>query len=280
MDSSAFSGILLGTGILILALAIGQVPVATLLNPEAILIVFGGTLSATLVSFNRQRIMRAFAALLHNSPESRIRPTECQQHIMDVVAFVRDEGILALEPLLGTVDLPFFKKGLALVVDNRSEKFIRDSLTTEIEVAYREAVEDAKVFETAGGYSPTMGIIGAVIGLIFVVRAFRNPAELGQGVAAAFSATLFGVALSNLFLLPLGARLRQRARDEFFIKTMLLEAVLGIRAADHPMLIAEKLDAYVTRPSTGLRATGNAPVLSGGGRPSVLDDDFLQVPSI
>lgn len=245
MDLSTSIGLLSGLVILAAALILGNVPASTLLNPEAILIVFGGTLTATLVSFSMQAMGEAVAALRRTSRESRMKPRDIVDYVMDVVGFVRDEGVLALQPLLDSVEYPFFKKGLGLVLDNRSEKFIRDSLSTEIEVGYRETMDHAKVFETAGGYSPTMGIIGAVIGLIYVVQSFKDPAQLGQGVAAAFSATLYGVALSNLFLLPLAAKLRQRAREEWFIRTMLLEAILSIRAGEHPFIIEERLNAFL-----------------------------------
>ena len=245
MDLSTIVGLSLGLVILVAALILGNVPMDTLLNPEAILIVFGGTITATLVSFNIETLKAAFGALGRQSKESRMRPTEIASYMMEVVNFVRDAGVLALQPILESVEFPFLKKGLCLVLDNRSEKFIRDSLSTEIEVSYRETMDHAKVYETAGGFSPTMGIIGAVIGLIYVVQSFKDPAQLGHGVAAAFSATLYGVALSNLFLLPLAGKLRQQAREEWFLKTMILEGVLSLRAGEHPYILQERMNAFL-----------------------------------
>jgi chemotaxis protein MotA len=204
---------------------------------------------------------------------------------MEVVGFVRDEGILALQPIIDSIEIPFFRKGLQLVLDNRSEKFIRDSLSTEIEVCYRESLDHARVYETAGGFAPTMGIIGAVIGLIHIVQSSQNPATLGQGVASAFSATLYGVAFSNLFLLPIAGKLRQQARDEWFMLTLLLEAVLSIRSGEHPMIIEERLNAFM---SGSAMAGESRPAKQYATRPdmysqpqlpaqSVMDDDFLQV---
>lgn len=292
MEVSTISGLGLGLLILALALLLGHVPPETLLNPEAMLIVFGGTLTATMVSFNQATLMNALEALRGGTAEGRMDTRKTIQYVMDVVGFVRDEGILALQPIIESIEIPFFKKGLNLVLDNRTEKFVRDSLSTEIEVIYRQNMDCARVYETAGGYAPTMGIIGAVIGLIFIVQAFHDPSQLGKGVASAFSATLYGVALSNLFLLPVAGKLRQRARDEWFIRTLLLEAVLSIRSGEHPMLIEERLNAFLYTPDhdsaprsaktyasrpTGMSATDLGPTFDTSYDHSRLPDDFLQI---
>lgn len=288
MELSTITGLALGLVILVLALLLGHVPLETLLNPEALLIVFGGTLTATIISFNQRTLMNAIGALRGGTPESRLHTSEAIQYVMEVVGFVRDEGILALQPVLESIEIPFFRKGLHLVLDNRTEKFVKDSLSTEIEVIYRETLDYARVYETAGGFAPTMGIIGAVIGLIFIVQSFSDPSQLGKGVASAFSATLYGVALSNLFLLPIAGKLRQRARDEWFIRTLLLEAVLSIRSGEHPMLIEERLNAFIYIPegdetplvpqakTYGSRPRGNRQTPTQS-HPVVLDDDFLSV---
>ncbi|MEB3287180.1 MAG: MotA/TolQ/ExbB proton channel family protein [Vampirovibrionales bacterium] len=234
-----------GIGLLGLALFLGKAPFMALFSPEALLMVFGGTLCATMISFKRHTLINAWQSLRIALLEDSLTPEDAMNYSMEVARFVREQGNLALQPLLGTIELPVLRKGLSLILDNCPEPFIRSSLGTEIEVTYREQVECARVLETAGGYAPTMGIIGAVIGLMHVVQSLQNPSALGQGVASAFCATLFGVAVANLFLLPLAAKLRQQARDDGFINTMLLEAVLGISQKQHPLVIEEKLCAYL-----------------------------------
>ncbi len=263
MDLSTVLGLGLGLTILVGALLLGHVPFTTLLNPEALLIVFGGTLTATTISFNQNTLLQAISALRGGTEEGKLNPRDAIHYMLDVVGFVRDAGILALQPILESVEIPFFKKGLNLVLDNRSEKFIRDSLSTETEVIYRQTMDYARVYETAGGYAPTMGIIGAVIGLIHTVNAFHDPAKLGSGVASAFSATLYGVAFSNLFLLPLAGKLRHRARDEWFMRTLLLEGILSIRSGEHPMLIEERLTAFIQQPLPANEETVEAPKSTG-----------------
>lgn len=284
MDRSTVMGIGLGLLALGLALALGQVPLGTLLNPEALVIVFGGTAAATLAGNDMKTLRRALSALGNRSPETTMPLPDTINYVMDVVTFIRDEGILALQPVINSIEIPFFKKGLQLTLDNRNEKFIRESLSTEIEVNYRDQLSYARVFESAGGFAPTMGIIGAVIGLIYIVQTFNDPAHLGKGVASAFSATLYGLALSNLFLLPLAGKLRQRARDEWFLRTLLLEAVLSIRSGEHPILIRERLNAF----TSGNAADKENPYVSqpvklenNGILPphAVMDDNFLQIGS-
>ncbi len=287
MELSTVAGVGLGLVILALALVLGHVPPQTLLNPEALLIVFGGTVTATVISFNQDTLLGAIAALRGGSSESRLNTRDTIQYVLEVVSFVRDEGILALQPILDSIEIPFFRKGLSLVLDNRPEKFVKDSLSTEIEVIFRQNMDYARVFETAGGFAPTMGIIGAVIGLIYIVQSFSDPAQLGQGVASAFSATLYGVAISNLFLLPVAGKLRQRARDEWFTRTLLLEAVLSIRSGEHPLLIEERLNAFMHTPegmAEGLfpargKTHGSRPGARKQSKQPVLEDDFLQVPA-
>ncbi len=240
-------GFLAGLSILAGALAFGHVPLHLIFNVEAILIVIGGTITATLVSFNQQTLVHAFRAFKSCFHKNTLSPEYCLDMVIEISNFVRTEDLLALQPLIESIDSPFLRKGLKLVIDNRSETFIQSSLTTEIETVYREQLDNARVFETAGGFAPTMGIIGAVIGLIYVAQSFENPAQLGEGVASAFSATLYGVALSNLFLLPIASKLKQRARDEWFIKTLLLEGIMSIQAEDHPFVLEEKLTAFVSK---------------------------------
>lgn len=246
IDFTALSGLIFGLIIIVAGIAMGQVPLSTILNPEAILVVFGGTLTATLVSFDQNTLSRAIDAMVRCFYKQQLTIGECVTYMMDVVSYVRKQGVLSLNSTLGHIDIPFLKKGLSLVIDNRDEQFIRNSLSTELEVVYREEMDYARVFETAGGYAPTMGIIGAVIGLIHVVSSFDDPAQLGMGIAQAFSATLYGVALANLLLLPLAGKLKQKARDQWLMKTLLLEGIVSIRNEEHPYLVEEKLTAFLS----------------------------------
>jgi chemotaxis protein MotA len=240
------SGLVLGFIILVLALVLGQVSIGTLLNPEALIVVFGGTLTAVLTSFDLKSLRKALAAVVRPSSSMQQQGLrETIDYLGEIADYIRAEGILALQPMLHTVEIPLLRKGLEMIVDNRPEKLIHDRLSAEIEVAYREDLEPVRVFEAAAGFAPTMGIIGAVIGLMHVVNAFNNPQHLGHGVASAFSATLYGVALANLFLLPLAGRLKYQAREASVYKAVLFEGIMSIRAGEHPQLLRQKLEGFL-----------------------------------
>ena len=246
MDVTTIVGLLCGIGILIGALSLGQIPIANLLHPEALLIVFGGTFAAVLISFSAKELMGALTrglGLALTRPHSSHQ--DCADYMADIATFVRQQGALSLQPVMDRVELPFVRKGLAMIVDNLAQSQIRYTLSREIDREWEKTCGYARVFESAGGFSPTMGIIGAVIGLIQVVGAFEDPGELALGVAGAFSATLYGVALANLFVLPLAEKIRQRAREHRFQQMLLLEGILSIHAGEHPRITAEKLQSFV-----------------------------------
>ncbi len=244
-DISTIAGLGLGVFVVLTALIYCQAPLETILRPDALLIVFGGTFAATLVSHSWPQVLNAVAALRRCFYIERYDTIATVDYLTDTAMYVRSNGILALQNILYQIDIPFLRKGVQLLIDNRTEAFTHHSLATDIEVSYRQDMDEARIFEAAGGFAPTMGLIGAVIGLIHTTTLFQNPAQLGNGVASAFSATLYGVALSNLFLLPLAGKLRQGARERWFQKTLLLEGIISIQSGDHPMITEEKLCAFI-----------------------------------
>lgn len=259
MNLSPIAGLLLGGIILGAALTLSQINLATLFNLESILIVFGGTLAAIMVGFSSKGVLQAVDSFWQCLFYKRISHREQINYIGEIATFVRTEGILAVKPMLQEIEIPFIRKGVELVMDNRKADFVRDTLSTDMEVNYRNSMDNARLFEAAGGYAPTMGIIGAVIGLIHSVSGFSEPELLAQGIAGAFSATLWGVATANLFLLPVASKLRQQAREEWFQKTILLEGILSIQRGDHPIITEERLKAFlnsVNQPA-GFQANAN-----------------------
>ncbi|MBK8191217.1 MAG: MotA/TolQ/ExbB proton channel family protein [Vampirovibrionales bacterium] len=241
MDKATVIGLILGCLTLGGALLLGHAPLQALIQPEALLMVFGGTATAVLVSFSTRTLGAAWTGFCHSLREDAFGAEDYLDYLTEISRFVRQEGTLALEPMLAQVEIPFIRQGLQLMVDGQPEAFIRNSLMTEIDITYRDDLDKSRVFEAAGGFAPTMGIVGAVIGLMSVVGSFQSPGQLGEGVAGAFSATLYGVALANLFLLPVAGKLRQRARDQWFRKTLMLEGMMSICCGDHPMMTEEKL---------------------------------------
>jgi chemotaxis protein MotA len=247
MRFNALAGLGFGTGILALAIAMAGVPLQLLIRPESLLVVFGGTATALLTGYSPRTVWHA-AQAFQESLSPQLKQDHPRQMIDDLAAlaqFVRRQGVLALHPFIAQVEQPLLRQGLLLLMDQVPESVLREQISTEIELNYRDALEHARVFEAAGGYAPTMGLMGALIGLIQVVSHFDNPAALGQGVAAAFCATLMGLGLSNLILLPIGGKLRQRARDQWFQESLVLQGLLSLHAGEHPRLLEEKLRPFL-----------------------------------
>ncbi len=245
MDFGTLIGLVLGLVIVSVSLLIGGVPIQTIIQPEAILVVFGGTLTALLINYSPADIHSALFMMTKALRTEDLEAEEVIDYIVDAAIYIRSKGLLAVQPLLSHVDIPYLQIGLQMIVDNQPTDHIRSQLQTELEVSYRRQNQLAKIYETAGGFAPTMGIIGAIIGLIQIMNMLKAPDQLGHGIAQAFIATLYGVGAANLLLLPLAGKLKQRAKDEWFLKSIMLHGILSIREGHHPNRIKEELDAYL-----------------------------------
>lgn len=245
MDFATLAGFMLGISILAASLFWGGVPANIIFQPEAILIVIGGTLTSLLIGFSFEEINHAFASIKKTFKKEELLPEEIVEYITDAAVYIRTKGILAVQPLLNHIDIPFLQKGLQFVVDNQSTDYIRTQLITDMEVQYRQNKNNSKIFESAGGFAPTMGIIGAIVGLIQVMNMFHSPEQLGHGVASAFIAILYGVGAANLFLLPIAGKLKQRAKHDMFLKSIMLQGIISISEGENPTIVREKLEAYL-----------------------------------
>jgi chemotaxis protein MotA len=169
--------------------------------------------------------------------------------IIGYAAQARKQGIVSLEQQAGAVADPFLRKALNLAVDGIDLSQIRNIMELEITLLEQDGEAEVKVFEAAGGYAPTIGIIGAVLGLMQVMKNLANIDEVGRGIAVAFVATVYGVASANLFFLPAAGKLRARVKDEVRRRELMLEGVLSIVEGLNPKLISSKLEAYVQQGS-------------------------------
>ncbi len=273
LDGSTWIGLGLGVTVLVSCLLLGHMPLHMVLQPEALIIVLGGTLTAVMIQFAGQALPLLTSGLQRCLFSTTTEVATIVDYITDMANYIRAEGMLAVQPMLEDIPWPMLRNGVQLMIDNRPDDLIHSTLSTEMEIGYRKAMDQSRLFEAAGGFAPTMGIIGAVVGLVQVVGAFESPQQLTQGIASAFIATLYGVALANLFLLPLAGRLRQKARDTWFEKTVILEGVMSLYAGDHPMVTEEKLtnflhatgkDAGVNRRSAVAPMAGQSRRSNGG----------------
>jgi len=157
----------------------------------------------------------------------------------------RRDGLLALDEVTSTIEDPYTRKGLQLVVDGTDPDLVADVLEAENDAMRKRHAATVQPFDKAGGYAPTMGIIGTVFGLIHVLGNLDKPETLGPSISAAFVATLLGVASANIIYLPIGARLKQLSQEELHARALIVEGILAIQAGDNPRVVQEKLTAYV-----------------------------------
>lgn len=242
--SSAIGLAIACAGLAIGAIMEGSQPLAVL-NPAALMIVLGGTFGATMAGTSFAAVkgipklyMKAFSA----------EPPDLNGRLEQLVGFAekaRRDGLLALDEQLATVEDPYTKKGLQLVVDGTDPDLVAAVLDAENEGMRKRHAAAVQPFDKAGGYAPTMGIIGTVFGLIHVLQNLDKPETLGPSISAAFIATLVGVASANVVYLPISARLKQLSQEEMHFREMTLEGILSIQAGDNPRVVAEKLTAYV-----------------------------------
>ena len=212
----------------------------SLLQGAAAIIVFGGTCAATLVTYSPGAIRRAAAAALDTFRTQEDDLDVLSAELVALSIRAHREGLLALDAHLDGIDDPFLRNGLTLVVDGASSDMLRDALA--VERGAEEANEDlpARIFEAAAGYAPTLGILGAVLGLIRVMESLPDPAALGSGIATAFVATVYGVGSANLVLLPIAGRLRERAAARARRRDLVTEALLDVQRRINPRLVAHK----------------------------------------
>lgn len=244
MDITSVAGIVAAIGFILLGQALEGGHVGSILQATAALIVFGGTVGATMVAYPTKDFVRGFKMLgLAFGNQKHDLPALTKQ-IVEFASIARRDGVLALESKLPEIKDPFLRRALQFAVDGVDGDVTRDSLETAIEAEFQERVVGAKVWETMGGFAPTVGILGAVLGLIHVMENLNDPSKLGGGIATAFVATVYGVGSANLLFLPFATKLKRKLTLEKERKTIIAEGVLSIQEGLNPRVLEEKLRAF------------------------------------
>ena len=231
-------------GILVSAL-MGGVSPAAFIDIPAFLIVFGGTAGVSMASVGMdgmKNIPKLFKLVI-GPPE--LDPNARVQLIVGFAEQARREGLLALDSQTAGIEDDFTRKGLQLVVDGSDPELVREVLEAEIDGMMARHHEGAAPFEKAGGFAPTMGIIGTVMGLVHVLSNLAEPSTLGPAISSAFIATLLGVGSANVVYLPIANRLKALSKQEVELRTLTLEGILSVQAGENPRVVAEKLKSFV-----------------------------------
>jgi chemotaxis protein MotA len=240
---------IVGLGLGLAAIIVGQIleggHVSSLVQPTAFLIVIGGTLGAVMlqsplpVFMNGMRMVRWVFFPPANEPEKLVDQVATWSHV------ARKEGLLALEAQIALVPDPFMRKGLQNLVDGVEPERLREVLDVEIGAWEEQMKLAAKIWESAGGYSPTIGILGAVMGLIHVMENLSDPSKLGAGIAVAFVATIYGVGAANLVFLPIAKKLLANISRLVAQREMFVDGIVGIANGDNPRIIESRMQGYI-----------------------------------
>jgi chemotaxis protein MotA len=247
VDKASWGGVLIGLGGILAGLLLEGGNLSQILQPTAAMIVFGGTLGAVLIQFPLRIVLTAFQQLI----QVFVEPTRDPHHtIRDLVRYAnkaRRDGIVSLDAELEKIDNPFLRKSLMLAVDGTEPQELRKMMELEMDNQAEHEEKIPQVFDSAGGFSPTIGIIGAVLGLIQVMQHLNNIDEVGRGIAVAFVATIYGVGSANLLFLPFAGKLKIRIREEQIIREMTVEGVVSILEGMNPRMLETKLLGFLTQ---------------------------------
>ncbi len=245
MDRASIAGLLIGFAALLIGQYMEGGHLGSLFRGTAGVIVIGGTLGATLLSVPSADLRRALQIVGSAFSRNHFSIAAAIDQFSQLATIARKDGIVALEDLTEGLEDPFMRRALGHVIDGASETTLREVLFTDIDVRMERDTAAARVFDIAGGYAPTIGILGAVLGLIHAMESLSDPAQLGQGIAVAFVATVYGVGLANLMLLPLAAKLQRIIAHRRMTEEMVVEGAVALQGGLPPSAVRTRLHSYI-----------------------------------
>jgi chemotaxis protein MotA len=246
VDRSTLFGILLAVAGVAAALVLDGGSLKQILQPTAALIVILGTLGAVMIQFPAETLIDTVKSLPHVLFDRGPQSKAAMEELIGYCVQVRRHGMLRLDAHLEEIEDRFLRRAFTYAVDNVQTAAMRESMELEMDMADERENGVVKVLEAAGGFAPTLGIIGAVLGLIQVMQRMDNVGEIGKGIAVAFVSTLYGLGFANLLLLPLAGKMRIRMRERQLVREMMVEAVSSIMDGIGPRGLREKLEGYIT----------------------------------
>ena len=244
MDLATIIGLVLAVGAILLGQRLEGGNVGSIMQETAAIIVLGGTFGACMVQFPLAVFINSWKAVARAFLEPKVNNREVIAEIIRYANKARRQGIISLESETENASDPFLKKALNMAVDGIEPKTLRETMEMEMANMEEEGEHAAKFWEAAGGYSPTIGIIGAVLGLIHVMSNLSDTSKLGAGIAAAFVATIYGLMTANIICLPIGSKIKIRMKEEVLRRVMIVEGLIAIQNGENPHFIEQKLKAF------------------------------------
>lgn len=245
MDKSSVLGVFLAIAGIVAGLLIEGGNLGQILQPTAALIVFGGTMGAVLLQFPLGTVVAAFRSLGNVFTAPKKQNDELIGQLVKFAIKARRNGVVSLDSDLHNIENQFLRQTLMLAVDGTEASELRRIMRVSLDSSAEIEERLPAVFESAGGFSPTIGILGAVLGLIQVMQHLDNIQEVGRGIAVAFVATIYGVGIANLFFLPFAGKMRIRIREEHQCREMMLEGVASILEGINPRMLEVKLSGFL-----------------------------------
>jgi len=245
LDVSTLIGILVASGLVIVSISMGG-SVTWFINYPSLMIVIGGTMGATLLAYPLSEVMSVFGVAKNVFLHRYQNQNELISLLVRFARKARKEGILSFESELKNVDDPFMVKGLNLAIDGMDSGAIEDILRTEIYAIEERHRLGADIFLTMGNFSPAVGMLGTIIGLVQMLMQMNDPSNIGKPMAVALLTTFYGVFLSYLFFLPIAGKLKTRSKKELIINEMIMEGIISIQAGDNPRVVEQKLKAFLS----------------------------------
>jgi len=245
MDLTTLIGLFFGLGMLLLAFFEEGGSMGALLVPTAAMIVFGGTFGATIISFTLDDLKKVPYFFKVIFTEKKVDYAIVLESLVETADKARREGLLSLESQLSSIENPFMARGLQLVIDGTDPDLTRGMLEMEIEAFENGEKLGFEIFMAMGGFGPTFGIVGTVMGMVNVLGNLSNPDDLGPAIAVAFLATLYGIASANLLWIPFATKIKVKTTRDVLLMEMILEGILSIQAGENPRVIREKLMTFL-----------------------------------
>lgn len=245
MDIATILGFIVAFGALALSVQLEGGSLRSLVNVSAALIVFGGSLGAAMVSLPLACTLKIPIVLKHALFTRTMSPVASIELLARLARVARRDGVLALEGEVATIDDPFMRRGIQLVIDGTDPEVAEGIMETEIDVLAERHELAGKFFSTMGGLAPTLGVTGTVMGLVHMLGQLSEPGAMGPAIAAAFIATLYGVASANIVFIPIAAKLKVRSEEEQFVRNIIALGIHGLQAGDSPIVLTERLKAFL-----------------------------------
>ncbi len=244
MDFATIAGIISAFGLVIISISIGS-GIGLFVNVPSLLIVVGGTVGATLVNYPFKDMAGSFKVVKNAFFNKPLNAKVLTEQFVEFATKARREGILALEAHVDSVDDAFLQKGLQLSVDGIEPAIIREIMMTEIDIMRDRHMLGAEIFSTMAAFSPALGMIGTLIGLVSMLQKMDDPSSIGPAMAIALLTTFYGSVLANLVFMPISGKLKTRSREEVQVKELIMQGVVSLTNGDNPRIIEQKLQSYL-----------------------------------